>query len=380
MEDKYGVTFEFRKRTKVDVYSTLANEITINEGTYDIIDFPLLQTSTLASQGLLYNLSDIENIDLSKPWWSQQLNDDISYNGNNFFAVGNSNLTSMWTASCVFFNKSIAERYGKDISAIYQMVTDRTWTLDKMLEMAKEVDGGDLYGVSQTAGGWYTAFYGSGMKLVSFDDNLGEFVLNPFDEPLVDRITDIIDYKNNEEISLINDGTLDEWKAFTNGNVLFLVESIAVSTSAKASSVEYGILPSPLGAEGQSAYFTSIHPGHSSCFSIPIDVWDGDLPMLAVIMEEANYISRKEVWPELYDTLLKGQVARDPQSAEILDTIFDNLTVDPCLMYSPSLDQVVRALIASGNSTNVKSTLDGAIPKVEGELAAINTSYREKIR
>ena len=99
-----------------------------------------------------------------------------------------------------------------------------------------------------------------------------------------------------------------------------------------------------------------------------------------MIIEEANYISRKEIWPEMYDTLLKGQVARDPQSAAILDTIFENLTVDPCLMYSPSLDQVVRNLIASGNSTNVKSTLDGAITKAEGELEKINTAYREKAK
>ena len=391
LETKYGITFNFRYRTKVDVGGTLSNEIMTNQGTYDIINFPLLQTSTLASQGLLYSLTDVENIDLSKPWWNQQLNEDVAYNGDNFFAVGNSNLTSMWTAGCVFFNKQLAEGVGYNYNSIYQMVTDHTWTLEKLLEISQdawqEKDGengktaGDIFGIAQTAGGWYTAFYGSGIKFVSASDN-GDFVLNSVDQTVIDYLEMIIEYENNEEISFVDtkhEGT-DTWGKFTNGEALFLVEFIAVSTNAKKSSVDYGILPSPLATAGQTSYYTTIHTGHSSCFAIPTDIWDGDLPMLGKIIEEANYISRKEVWPEMYDTLLKGQIARDPQSADILDVIFDNLSVDCMLIYAPVLDTTIRALIKKGDTSNIKSTLDGVVPNAEAQLLNINNAYKDKIQ
>lgn len=390
LENKYGVTFNFRYRTKVDVGGTLSNEIMTNQGTYDIINFPLLQTSTLASQGLLYSLTDVENIDLSKPWWNQQINEDIAYRDDNFFAVGNSNLTSMWTAGCVFFNKTIAESLGYNYTTIYQMVNDRVWTLEKLLEISQNAyqnkDGiegkteGDIYGVSQSAGGWYTAFYGSGIKFVSGTEE-GDFVLNNFDQTMYDYLETIITYENNEEISYVDSKfeKADNWKQFTDGEALFLIEFIAVSTSAKASTVDYGILPAPLAQAGQSNYYTTIHTGHSSCFAIPTDIWDGDLPMLGKIIEEANYISRKEVWPEMYDTLLKGQIARDPQSADILDIIFNNLSVDCMLIYASVLDNTIRALIKEGDTTQIANKLGSVITNANNQLTDINNAYKEKV-
>ena len=383
LENKYGVTFELRKRTKNDAGGALANEIMSNTGTYDIIDFPLSQTAILATRGLLYDLSAVENVDLSKPWWNQMLNDEIDYNGKTFFAVGNSNLSSMWTACCVFFNKSIAESLGYSYTSVYDMVFNHTWTMEKMLEISanaySDKDGdtlpsdGDIYGISQTGGGWYTAFYGTGLKFVSTDEE-GNFVLNPFDQALIDRIETIVNYKNNSEIAYTGAG--DQWNQFTEGRALFLVEFVCVATRAKASSTDYGILPSPLGEAGQASYYTSIHTGHSSAFSIPTDIWDGDLPMLGIILEEANYISRKIVWPEMYDTLLKGQIARDPQSAEILDIIFGNLIVDPMMMYASKLNDIVRALIDSGDTTNIKSSLEKGASAANAALREINSAYK----
>lgn len=394
LEERYGINFKFDyKGRDNDSLANISNSILLNDGSYQIINFPLLQTSSLAVQGLLYNLTDVENIDLSQPWWNQQINDDIAYKGNNFFAVGNSNLTSMWTASAVFFNKDVAQGIGYNYSDIYNMVFDRTWTLEKMLEIAEgayqELDGvtgytaHDRYGITSTPGGWYTAFYGSGMKFVSNAED-GSFKLNSLDQSIINRIETITRYENDEELSFVeknfvNDTTTDNWKQFTNGNALFLVEFVAVASDVKASDVEYGILPSPLGEAGQSQYYTTIHTGHSSCFAIPKDIYEGDLPVLGIIIEESNYISRKEVWPEMYDTLLKGMVARDPQSAKVLDVIFDHMSIDPALIYASVIDDTVRKIIYGGDTTTIFSKLDEIMGAAEGQLTKINQAYEDKI-
>ena len=378
LTEKYDFELEVLRVHVDNTAKTLGNSILAKNGAYDFITFPSMHTNTLAVKGYFHILQEIDYIDLTQPWWHQKLNTAIEYKGSNFYAVGSSNLCSMWVASGVFFNKDIAEKRGYSISDIYDMVMDHTWTIEKMVELATDVyvdDGdeqpseNDIFGITQ-ANGWYPAFYGTGLSFTEKDAD-GKFVAAPINESIIDTLTTIINYENNEKMSVPADehptaGSIDEWRQFTDGKALFLVEGIQVSDRARRSETEYGILPSPLLAEGQAEYYSAIHQGHNSSVAIPVDARFPE--QIGILIEESNYISRVEVWPAFYDILLKGQVARDPESAEILDIIFENLTLDPAMLYSTAYDHAIRRMIRENKPNEVKSTLEGLVASTQNSF------------
>ena len=104
-----------------------------------------------------------------------------------------------------------------------------------------------------------------------------------------------------------------------------------------------------------------------------------DLEMIGAILEDANYYSRRVQWPAFYDTLLKGQVARNPESMEMLDYVFDNLIMDPVLLYSAQLDDTIRDLVANNKYTNVQSSISGIVGNTQSDLDKIMDKYEEVI-
>lgn len=388
LEDKYGINFKHYGMPLNETTSRLQNAILTNTGAYDFLSYGVFHSASLAQNGCLRTIQSIPHINLDMPWWYTELNEELSYQETNFFAIGSSNICSLWTASCVFYNVDMAEAQGIGTN-FYQLVKDHEWTLEALLEAASTVgyldrdsivgiSPGDRFGISQTAGGWYNAFYGSGLRLATRDSS-GRWEVNVSDEKIIDRITQIIIYQNNSELSVPLSAGIDQWNCFRDDNSLFLIEFICVANSLKTATIEYGILPSPLLESGQTEYYTSFHKTHGSAISVPTDVMEEDLEMIGAILEDANYYSRRVQWPAFYDTLLKGQVARNPESMEMLDYVFDNLIMDPVLLYSAQLDDTIRDLVANNKYTNVQSSISGIVGDTQSDLDKIMDKYEEVI-
>lgn len=388
LKDKYGIEFSYYYASDSEMNEKVANSIQSQFMAYDMISYAPLHLMALANKALLRPLQSVENVDLSNPWWSQQVNDRWAYKGNNFFVVGNSNLNANWRTSGVFFNKTLAERIGVNASGLYKLVFDHTWTLEKMLEFGElaTLDSGDgttvvtendTFGVLQT-NGWYPAIMGSGLTLASVDDE-GKFVVNTVDQTLIGQVEKLINYMNDIDIALPLSAGIDQWNHFCNGKGLFLVEGIAVSKVARASDVDYGILPSPLGEAGQAEYHNFVHHGHSSATAVPTDVAEDDLTMIGALLEEANYISRKEIWPAFYNTLMKGQIARDPESAEVLDIIFDSMSTDIGIVYGDRIDNAIRDMVTNNKYSEVASTLGTKATEMQTVLDLVNEYYETAI-
>ena len=81
---------------------------------------------TPAMEGYFLNILDLDYIDASAPWWSEQLNDSITVNDKLYLTTGDIAI-SLWEiyTSC-FFNKQLAEEY--NVPDLYELVESGEWT------------------------------------------------------------------------------------------------------------------------------------------------------------------------------------------------------------------------------------------------------------
>lgn len=387
IEEKYNVSFEY---FNIDSNSKVRNEIQAGTAVYHFESYALGNLMVQAQGGWVHNLKDVPYLDFSRSWWYTDLIDELGVDGSVFMAVGASNLCAMYTATVTFYNQDIANNVlGSDVD-FYQLVRDKKWTLDTMMAYGKEAyfdttgDGyttNDRYGVIRTGGSWYAGFYGSGLRFVIKDAD-GNLHYNSEDTRNVDAVQKIISYFNDPAYVRPFVGA-DEWKYFSQDGALFLLDFVAACSSMTEMQNDYGILPSPLYAEGDD-YHTTFHYNNGSAIAIPVTVSEEDLEMVGAILEEANYLSYKGIWSEYYNVILKGRVARDPGSAEMLDIVFSNLSLDPSFLYltkvsdTGSVDATIRNMIST-NSTAVQSTLAGIKENAQIALDTAMALYRKPV-
>ena len=86
---------------------------------------------------LLLNLSSVENlfIDLSKPWYPETLNADLSIKSTCFYITGDISANTLLQMNAIFYNKAVAERFERP--DFEDLVREGKWTLDALIESAK---------------------------------------------------------------------------------------------------------------------------------------------------------------------------------------------------------------------------------------------------
>ncbi len=387
LEDKYNIRFVHSGILLDEATTKLQIPALNGDNLYDFVTMSPSYTSTVSLSGALRSIQSIPNIDLSKPWWYTELNETMSYRDTNFFVIGSSNVSALWVSSCVFYNMDMA--IARDIEDdFFQMVRDHEWTLEAMLAVAEavgysdndtvsDVSPGDQFGIGMTAGGWYGAFYGSGLYMASKNDE-GKFEIR-VNGTMGSRLVSIVNFQNAEYAFPMSMQEGNSWDSFRDGNEFFLLESISAYNTVKDSVMEYGILPIPLLTKGQPTYYNTFHRNHSSAISVPISVPEADLAMVGAILEDANYYARKVQWPAFYETLLQGRAAKNPQSAEMVEYLFTDLILDPAMLWTTELDNKIRSLIANNSYTSVTSSINKIKPGIQASLDSMMETYDKLI-
>lgn len=87
-------------------------------------------------------------------------------------------------------------------------------------------------------------------------------------------------------------------------------------------------------------------------------------------MEEITRLTYTDIVPQYKEVLLKSKYSRDTGSANMLDTMFDNLFFDPgIVLWSGSLSDKIVQNIFMKNSTAVVSYLTSIAPVAEELIA-----------
>ena len=344
--EEFGVTIGF-----VDVEdnsgtfnNTVSQSIMAQDAAYDVIA-PDYWWATEVN-GWFLNLMEMEHLDLTKPWWCIGWNDAATINNMLPGAVGFYTLDMIQNMNMIFFNKNLYDKLGYDtqfnLTGLYDTVRSGDWTYDLFLSMAQGAaldlngDGrmtqGDQFGTLSDLQSGRALLWSSGLELCYRDDT-GALVATLATEKNYDIFSAVLAFYQDTATNLYNGANN---AIFIADQALFLMSAIGNAVGLRDMESDFGVLPYPKYNPEDESYRNRNFG--SSYFAIPITA--KDLEMSAVVLEAQNFYSYRDVRPTYYETILKDKVARDQETAEMLDLVIDTCYIDPFFVYGTNLSYV----------------------------------------
>ena len=340
----------------------------------------------LSTEGMLMELHNVPYMDLSKPWYDQNANEQLSIEGKLFATAGDMILMDNEATLCVLFNKKLAEDYA--LEGFYEMVKNGKWTIDKMTEFskltAKDLDGDGTIGEKDQWGNIGEPLNTYALMVacdaIAVKKNKDDVpVFDVQNEHFYDAFTKAVNLNRDDKVTMFSDNfkAADVWAdiidpAFTEGRVLFNTAGLVRVTVFRAMETNFGILPLPKYDESQKEYNSMVSIGCANSIAIPTTA---NAERCGAVIEALSAESYYTLKPAYYDIVLKTKNARDDASSEMLDIIFENRIFDIAYMYDwGGLIGAINGLKTDGK---ISSTVDSKLKAAEKALEKTLTAYAE---
>ncbi len=309
------------------------NTILAGDDQFDVI-YPHSRTAfSYAIQNALVNLHDVTTIDTSKEWWSQDIIDSASINGNLYVLDGDIQTHRLEYAFAMYFNKRIFDELGLDYP--YQMAIDGTWTFDAFSKLvkqgAKDLNGDGLMNPEDDQFGYYTwpafgpiqVLYSGGQRIYSKNSKgITELTLNS--SKTVEIFSKFFSLCKSEDVYLKPSAVSVKEDLFTSGRAMFADKGLGSAKEMRSMNDDFGILPWPKFSDNDE-YKTVIN-GHASLLVMPITVPNRN--RTGKIVEALCAFGHRDVIPAFYDVSLKTKFSRDYESEAMIDIIRESLIYD----------------------------------------------------
>ncbi len=326
-----------------DAHTTLGNSVQAGTNDYDLASISAYSSCNALIAGYLMDLTSIENLDLTQPWWDQKALQDFNFNGAVYQMTGDISIGDNSRTFCIYFNKNMAENYQLD--NMYDMVREGTWTIDNYRTLAERIDSNldynnngnhvndieDIYGIyiwDDTMMGIVNA---SGIKCCTINDK-GELNLTLNSEKFITAFEKFTSYAFNRDVTCAyqrsgNNGA--GRTAFSEGRALFYMETLSEATGLREMDDDFGILPLPKYDELQEEYYNSAASWALPLYCVPRGTLNQeDLARTGWITQALAYEGLYTLTPAYYEQTLQNKVARDKDSSEMLDIIFASRCYD----------------------------------------------------
>ena len=385
VEEKYGVKLnlvilgEWSKGSAAIKKSTSAGDYA-----YDTAVVWGYDACTLLTQGLLRDLNSLPPLDLTKPWWDQKANQDLSIRGKMFFTTGDISQIMSDSIFAILFNKQLVQDYG--IEDPYTLVKSGKWTYDKFAELSRMVSGdldgdgkygeGDLYGMLATDDIMQCIINSVGEKCARINNN-GEIELSLYNERTVSVFNKYMDFACDTTVVFSSQRVDDNAgiRVFEAGRGLFFPYGIKFVARFRNMETDFGILPFPKLDEQQSEYHSPIIVWWSMYHCVP--TLQEEPERTAVIFEALAAESRYTVRPAYYDISLKTKHSRDDESSEMLDIIFSTRSYDFGWYYKFGNYDVGILDLYRKFSKDFTSMYEKSLAKAEKDIQKINVLFGE---
>jgi len=334
VEEELNIMLAHTKNPDLGQYcASMKQNIIAGDDLYDLMFNHCIQDiATFACEGYLYTLDLLPHIDMDADWWNKKQMDILRLGKNTYYAV---NDMMVPCPAVIMFNKDMITE--NSLANPYELVYEGNWTLDSMAEIARAVtrdfngDGvmnlDDQYGLAGT--GWGSSCYinfmtGAGQFITSRGSD-GRIQLDFYTEK-TQSIMELFAALATENVifapvSQENKPEQQMWMA--SDRLMFQIVFLDKIEEYRDIEVDFGLLPYPKYDSAQEDY---INLDWGGLLSVPNTITNPDA--VGAAMELLAWESANEVLPAYYDVVLAGKLARDEDSAKMLDIIFDTIAYE----------------------------------------------------
>ncbi len=356
----------------------------INAGdpVYDLIASHMSQTTPYVLQQYFYNLNAQPYLDFDMPWWNQSFKEQITLNGKNYMAAGDISQTMLRGIYVTIMNKKVMNEYYPGYN-IYDTVRAGNWTYDEMLRLVDiyhdvngdgKADEGDIYGLVRDSTGIINdAIVGSfDIPLVENEGDTLKIVFNSEKTISFYEKMQVLLYENNyalkREYANLHEKLVDN-------TALMTIFRLSLTDSLREMESDYMILPCPKYDDAQQDYCCFTHNGFS-VFCIPVSAAHPDIS--AATLEALCAESYRTCTMAYFETTVKEKLARDNDTAEMIDIINNGVRFDFGYVYSASLSdliQIPRNYLNNTKNTRGASTLATRVGLAEKKLPELLEAF-----
>jgi len=337
---------------------------------------------------LFQDLSELKYIDYEQPWWWTESMKELSLDGQSIrYLIGDIVLNNYTRSGAVFFNKKLYQDALGDPEELYQLVIDRKWTYDKMMEYCTklyadlngdgQVNSGDRYGLIMEYTEWpkyleYSADYerytrhADGYPVISYDMERAQAHLEKINKFLWE--TTGVTYLAGKQ-----DRTV-----FTNGSTVFYTSQLSdvLTAEFRDMSAPYGIIPYPKQDDQQKEY-TTIIQNAGNLVTIPVTCKEPE--HIGAVIEALCAESYRSVVEKFYDTALKTKYVSDSTSGQCIDIIINTSKIDFSYFYTGAVGggNFLYKLIGN-NDNNLASAYSATIDVVNKNIADLAAQYAKQ--
>ncbi len=311
------------------------------------IDMFCFGTALLIPDHCVCNLREIPYMDLSKPYYDRNIQNDLELFGALYAVTGDMLIMDNDATICVQFSKRLAADNGLESAyggSMYALVDEGRWTYDTLYDIAKtvakDVDGdgrmayvGDIWGFGTEDDNCLLLYNGAGERLCGKDGGGSPVITMTSDRvtSVVEKITAIQTDKDAALNASKVTGFSDVWgecmdRNFSEDRIMFNMAGMNRVTLFRSMETDFGIIPVPKFNEEQQSYYSPVDTICANYISIPANLTDPE--RTGIIIEALSCESYYTLTPAYYETTLMGKAIRDEESRSMLELIFDTTLYD----------------------------------------------------
>ncbi len=361
--------------TNPDPAKAVKEQLIAGEYQYDYIYAGVAHLRTLASSNLLVDFNSLDNVHLEKSWWDMNAIQGFTIAGKSFYVTGAGGTMDERASWAIYFNKDVIER--ADLESPYNLVREGKWTVDKMYEymMAtkEDLDGDGVYTIGKDRFGYIGEPLNNWMHVAACNCRVSRFNEDGEIELPATVNKDIMTAWAALKPLLTSEyRNVTDSGAFSSGKGTFYGCLSAVIFNISKNDITWGVLPMPKLNEEQEEYWTSINGGWCYCYVIPTttdQAPDAEANGFASGREQAGYFleaffakSVDTLEVAFYEQVVKFQVVKDSQSAEMMEIALKNKVYDPVVIFN--FGQIGSSLFSAAGSDGGRA--DGKGTAVKG--------------
>lgn len=333
LEELYNVVINYEMTDAGSGASALQKLVKAGDSQYNLAISTIFNLYNQVSGGYLYNMLDLPYMELDQKWYSPLMAESLSIHDAMYVTASDICPSVYQSPCCMFLNLKLYEDYGIETD-IYQLVIDGKWTLDELIGIQKDMDRDlnedntwkakdDAFGVgmqptSETA----TAFLaGADASFVVKDGDT--LTLDGANERTLGLMEKLASFCQNIKWEDINDVIN---YCFKEDKALFLQHKLeSAATHLRDMESPYLVLPEPKADLEQDHYISMVSGWCTSFIGIPATA---EPEVTGLITEAMARYSNDNMRSLAFDVAYKDKTSRDPRTADVLDTLLDNLYID----------------------------------------------------